>query len=269
MSHPRTGLGFAAVADHHRRAFTLVELLVVVVIILILAGMLFPVFQQARARSKMAVCTNQLTQFGKALLMYREDSEKAMPSWLSNLNPNYVTAPELYRCPQDPSGGYDGNRPGAGFPSNTFNSSPITAYGQISPDGLRDQYDVLNPSCKDEYFYVDDTARNDDRRVNGNKNVKYCSYLYEWADTECLWISGTSALSGKTWGQVKEVQLASGMGRQPVFETTGAPWELDTFPTVRCVYHWSVLWGKNQLVLNTAYAGTFFLSQLKWESGVY
>ena len=41
---------------HIRRAFTLIELLVVIAIIAILAAILFPVFAQARASARKAVC---------------------------------------------------------------------------------------------------------------------------------------------------------------------------------------------------------------------
>lgn len=248
--------------------FTLVELVVVIAIIVILMAFLVPVFQQARAKAKQTSCTNQLAQFGLAMINYQSDTDGAMPNWLSSLYKDYVgTSNELYVCPQDPSSGFDGNRPGAGWGSNDYNGSPIMAYGKVSPDGNRDQYDIINQSAKDEFFYVDDTSRNNERRTTGNEAVENCSYLYEFADTECLW--APASMTGWTWGQVKEEQLSKGLGRHADFEEPGEPWTPELFPAARCFYHWSVLWGKNELVLNVSYAGNVFLSRLRWEDGTY
>ena len=246
----------------------MIELVVVVAIIIILMAFLLPAFQQVRARAMKTSCTNQLKQFGLAIISYQTDTDRMMPTWLSALNGDYVgTSPELYICPQDPSGGYDGNRPGAGWPSNNYNGTSIIAYGKTSPDGSPDQYDIINQSAKDEYFYVDDTFRNDALRTTADKTIERCSYLYEFADTECLW--APASMAGNTWGEVKEEQMARGLGRTADFEQEGDPWMPELFPAARCFYHWSALWGKNELVLNTSYAGNVFISRLHWEDGTY
>jgi len=63
--------------SHSRRsAFTLIELLVVIAIIAILAAILFPVFAQARAKARQAVCISNLKQLGLANMMYAQDYDE-------------------------------------------------------------------------------------------------------------------------------------------------------------------------------------------------
>ena len=62
-----------------RRAFTLIELLVVITIIAILAALLFPVFAQAKAAAKKAVCLSNLKQIGLGFTLYLNDYDDRLP----------------------------------------------------------------------------------------------------------------------------------------------------------------------------------------------
>lgn len=68
------------------KAFTLIELLVVIAIIAILAAILFPVFAQAKAQAKQAVCISNMKQLGLGIGVYRLD-------W-DDVNPRYRFCPD-------------------------------------------------------------------------------------------------------------------------------------------------------------------------------
>ncbi len=113
--------------DKPRYGFTLIELLVVIAIIGILAAMLFPVFAQAREKARAIVCISNISQLGKAMVMYTMDHDSqspwqehlyiegncpfwmdaayGVPNWLNGPFTNwaqavfpYVRSAEIYKC---------------------------------------------------------------------------------------------------------------------------------------------------------------------------
>lgn len=111
-----------------RRGFSLIELLVVIAIITILAGLLFPVFAQAKSAAKRTVSLSNLKQIGTAMTLYMGDHDDIFPAaldasdkWASEiwafepewqeripfmplmqdaLNP-YTKSKDIFRCPLD------------------------------------------------------------------------------------------------------------------------------------------------------------------------
>jgi prepilin-type N-terminal cleavage/methylation domain-containing protein/prepilin-type processing-associated H-X9-DG protein len=81
--------------DKPRPGFTLVELLVVIAVMVILAGILFPVLQQARQAARRANCLSNLHQLGIAHRMYVQDFDDTLPYWYTGSLPHVVLWPAM------------------------------------------------------------------------------------------------------------------------------------------------------------------------------
>jgi len=122
------------------KAFTLIELLVVMAILGILMGLLLPVVNEARERSRRTSCANNLRQFGQAAVMYSMDHNEAYPTNLFTLSRNGASNPKLFKCPSDArtvaaavrSGGVNNIEDGAEFCSYLLATERNTG-GGVTP----------------------------------------------------------------------------------------------------------------------------------------
>ena len=91
-----------------RQAFTLIELLVVIAIIIILAAILFPVFERARENARRASCQSNLKQVGLGMIQYSQDYDEQLIAstysdtsrWMDVVQP-YTKSTQVFTCPSD------------------------------------------------------------------------------------------------------------------------------------------------------------------------
>jgi prepilin-type N-terminal cleavage/methylation domain-containing protein/prepilin-type processing-associated H-X9-DG protein len=131
-----------------RRAFSLLELLCVIAVIAIVAGILFPVFWNAREKARQTRCLVNLRQIGVALRLYAEDHDGVSTAaiyqerrgaphlgfWYDAIQP-YVRSREILLCPSDRDRGRR--------PSSYAWPFPHHAYRYTQPDEPR----VGNPAA--------------------------------------------------------------------------------------------------------------------------
>ena len=104
---------------HHQsepHCFTLIELLVVIAIIAILASMLLPALNQARARAKSANCISNLGQLMRAQMLYADNNRdmilkcwspmefegQGWTTWSQVIYKTYLPY-EMMHCPANPN----------------------------------------------------------------------------------------------------------------------------------------------------------------------
>jgi prepilin-type N-terminal cleavage/methylation domain-containing protein/prepilin-type processing-associated H-X9-DG protein len=200
-----------------RRGFTLVELLVVVTVIGVLAGLLFPVFAQARDKARQTVCASNLRQLGGAVTLYTQDYDDRFPqthptatpwtfpddedalitSWRALLEP-YVKSSRVFTCPTD--GGVPDWHPASYAPNG------YTVYGAALADVSRPTETIYGVELQDgsllediSPWYGADMVRDGvlaEKRHAGGSNYLYVDGHVRWQTF------------GQTWSPVNQYPLA-------------------------------------------------------------
>lgn len=129
------------------RAFTLIELLVVVGIIATIAGILVPVFAQARERARMTQCLSNARQLALTVYTYTQDFDETLPPstnyaiptdvperiWTRLIQP-YVRNSGIFTCPSATGSGFPADWSLRGIGSIGYTAA--TAYDPSEREGF-------------------------------------------------------------------------------------------------------------------------------------
>ncbi len=197
-----------------RSGFTLIELLVVIAIIAILAAMLLPALQQAKAKATTISCTNNLKQIALGTMMYIDDHRQTFPlffhtpsvtGWRKLILP-YAGDAKVFECPAESGAGTDDNGIARSYVAHEviFNwendgNRPRTQTEIKNPSRVAMQLDLVCIKCNYQIRYWCEQPSHAEigynpRSCGGDRGPRHATGgNYSFADGHVQWIGVAEA----------------------------------------------------------------------------
>lgn len=148
-------------AGHSALAFTVVELLIVIAVIAILAAILLPVLNKARANAQRTTCLNSLEQINHAIQMYAADNGDLLPM-ITNMTDS------------DSDTGFDD---GSGTNLFVFFYKPLVM-NYLGLHGAPSPHDKVFACPADTFFYLNASPNLHSVSLHDQLDSYYSSYAY-------------------------------------------------------------------------------------------